>query len=140
MPKCLALEKLHWGLFEQYVSRKCHNPYLEKLISFYRWYLTLHTVRSPANKICWYALPPHSAELGKWNDEDDSGSPDAGEVVSYVAVVKNEGTVTLDKLNVVDVRAGMICEEPASGLLGQGEEYECRGSAQVRKQTFGPPY
>lgn len=50
--------------------------------------------------------------------------------------MKNEGTVTLKKLTVVDVRGNMICEEPASGLLGQGEEYECRGSTQVRMQNL----
>ena len=74
-----------------------------------------------------------SVEWGTWNDTDGSKWADAGEVVSYVAVVKNEGTVTLGTLIVVDVRAAMVCAEPESGLLGQGEEYECRGSTQVHK-------
>lgn len=55
-------------------------------------------------------------------------------------MVKNEGTVTLGNLTVVDTRARMLCEEPASGLLGQGEEYECRGSIQVRRQLSGQPH
>lgn len=76
----------------------------------------------------------YSVESGTWEDDDGSELADNGETVSYVAVVKNEGTVTLGALTVVDVRAGMICEEPESGLLGQGEEYECRGSSQVRQQ------
>lgn len=80
-----------------------------------------------------------SVESGTWNDSDGSEYADAGEVVSYVAVVKNEGTVTLGTLAVVDVRAAMVCDEPESGLLGQGEEYQCIGSIQVTS-THSPRY
>ncbi|CAM9789547.1 unnamed protein product, partial [Ectocarpus sp. 6 AP-2014] len=70
-------------------------------------------------------------ESGTWEDADGSECANAGENVSYLAVVKNEGIITLGALNVEDVRADMKCEEPESGLLGQGEEYKCRGSSQV---------
>lgn len=76
-------------------------------------------------------LPLPSVESGTWEDSDGSECANAGENVSYLAVVKNEGIITLGSLNVEDVRAGMNCEEPESGLLGQGEEYKCRGSSQV---------
>ncbi len=87
---------------------------------------------SPSQPVFACILHP-SVESGTWNDSDGSEYADAGEVVWYVAVVKNEGTVTLGTLVVLDVRAAMVCEEPESGLLGQGEEYQCTGSTQVNK-------
>lgn len=85
---------------------------------------------------CFLRFLHTSVESGTWEDDDGSEWADSGESVSYVAVVKNEGTVTLGTLTVVDVRAGMICEAPDSGLLGQGEEYVCRGSSQVGKNNL----
>lgn len=75
---------------------------------------------------------PGSVESGTWEDADGSEGADDGESVSYVATVKNEGTVTVGALVLVDDRAGMTCEGPESGLLGQGETIECRGSTEVR--------
>lgn len=83
------------------------------------------------------ASVPHSVESGNLTDENHSGWADEGEVVSYVAVVKNNGIVTLANMTVDDVRAYMTCNESESGLLGQGEEYECTGSTKVRKQPSG---
>lgn len=88
---------------------------------------------------CFLRFLYTSVESGTWEDDDGSELADDGETVSYAAVVKNEGTVTLATLSVVDVRAGMICEAPDSGLLGQGEEYVCRGSSQVGNQPKGQP-
>lgn len=73
-----------------------------------------------------------SVESGTWEDADGSKCADDGEAVLYIGVVKNEGTVTLGALVLVDARSGMTCEETESGLLGQGETIECRGSTEVR--------
>ena len=88
---------------------------------------------------CFCTCSPYSVEEGKLIDGNDNGWADEGEVVSYVAVVKNKGSVTLANLTVVDPRTNMTCKEPESGLLGQGEEYECTGSTKVRQHPWGLP-
>ncbi|CAM9230892.1 unnamed protein product [Scytosiphon promiscuus] len=70
-------------------------------------------------------------ESGTWEDADGSLWADDGEPVSFIGVVKNDGTVTMGALVLVDARAGTTCGEPEHGFLEQGETVECRGTTEV---------
>lgn len=97
--------------------------------------LFLRTIRSAHgfHAYTMYSVCLVPAESGTWSDGDGSGWADAGETILYMTSVMNEGTVTLGSLDVTDSFSdgSVSCSAPASGLLGQGEVYQCQGSRQV---------
>lgn len=63
-----------------------------------------------------------------WVDSNADGDADPGEIVPYIVIVDNTGTVSLTDVNMSDDLLGdeAVCDV-SSGLLSPGENMTCTG-------------
>lgn len=74
--------------------------------------------------------------VGTYVDSDGTMGPSAGDTISYVFDIGNDGTTTLWGLEIgSDLGGGIVCAPPVESLeLAPGDKAQCISTYQARKK------
>lgn len=75
--------------------------------------------------------------IGTYVDSDGKTGPSAGDTISYMFHIENNGTTTLWGVEVgSDLGGGIVCVPPVASLqLAPGDKTECSSTYQVRQNN-----